>query len=203
MATPHVRIETQHGVAFGQVIKVVGSTEALGNWEAAAAPSERPLCRLLCPWRRFRLPAWTAYAWSTWESTHSGQACPIAYLVSVLSLSFCVLLLSCVTLQRSNSYIYVFPLNCASSSRATATGPACTARCSDAAAQPRRARCAGMEWAEGNQWSLSLELAPGVYDFKLVTAVAETGEAVEWEAGDNRQLKVCCCEGNVYLFGRP
>lgn len=55
-----------------------------------------------------------------------------------------------------------------------------------------------MEWAEGNQWSLSVDLAPGVYDFKLVTAVAETGEAMEWEAGDNRQLKAgsyyaCIC----------
>jgi hypothetical protein len=55
VATPHVRIETQHGVAFGQVIKVVGSTEALGNWETAAAPSECPLCRLSCPWHRFGL----------------------------------------------------------------------------------------------------------------------------------------------------
>ena len=68
---------------------------------------------------------------------------------------------------------------------------------SDAATQPRRARFAGMEWAEGNQWSLSVELAPGVYDFKLVTAVAESGEAVEWEAGDNRQLKVCRCGGYI------
>ncbi len=59
-----------------------------------------------------------------------------------------------------------------------------------------------MEWAEGNQWSLSVELGPGVYDFKLVTAVAETGEAVEWEAGDNRQLKVCRCRGCVCFVSR-
>ncbi len=59
-----------------------------------------------------------------------------------------------------------------------------------------------MEWAEGNQWSLSVELDPGVYDFKLVTAVAETGEAVEWKAGDNRQLKACPC-GDYSCFFWP
>lgn len=40
LASPQVRIETQHSVAFGQVIKVVGSVEALGNWEATAAPGK-------------------------------------------------------------------------------------------------------------------------------------------------------------------
>jgi len=43
LASPQVRIETQHSVAFGQVIKVVGSVEALGNWEATAAPGKPSL----------------------------------------------------------------------------------------------------------------------------------------------------------------
>lgn len=46
LASPQVRIETQHSVAFGQVIKVVGSVEALGNWEATAAPG-KPNCACL------------------------------------------------------------------------------------------------------------------------------------------------------------
>ena len=37
-ATQQVRIETQKGVAFGQTIKAVGSAEALGSWDTAAAP---------------------------------------------------------------------------------------------------------------------------------------------------------------------
>ena len=61
LASPQVRIETQHSVAFGQVIKVVGSVEALGNWEATAAPGKPSfaclghlrvaLNLLVLPWR--------------------------------------------------------------------------------------------------------------------------------------------------------
>ena len=39
-AAQQVRIETQKGVAFGQTIKAVGSAEALGSWDTAAAPGE-------------------------------------------------------------------------------------------------------------------------------------------------------------------
>lgn len=37
-AAAPVRITTQHAVAFGQSIRVVGSGAALGEWDPAAAP---------------------------------------------------------------------------------------------------------------------------------------------------------------------
>lgn len=49
---------------------------------------------------------------------------------------------------------------------------------------------AGMTWAEGDQWSVAVDLPPGVYEFKLVAVLGDSGEPVEWEAGDNRQLTV-------------
>ena len=33
---------TQHGVAFGETIKVVGDSDVLGNWATADAPSTPP-----------------------------------------------------------------------------------------------------------------------------------------------------------------
>lgn len=33
-----VRITTQHEVAFGEVVKAVGTQEQLGAWDPAAAP---------------------------------------------------------------------------------------------------------------------------------------------------------------------
>ncbi len=38
-----VRITTQHEVAFGEVVKAVGTQEQLGAWDPAAAPGA-PLC---------------------------------------------------------------------------------------------------------------------------------------------------------------
>ena len=46
-AAQQVRIETQKGVAFGQTIKAVGSAEALGNWDTAAAPGVRNIAAAL------------------------------------------------------------------------------------------------------------------------------------------------------------
>ena len=40
----------------------------------------------------------------------------------------------------------------------------------------------------GNRWSVAVDLPPGTYEFKLLAALGDTGEPVEWEAGDNRQL---------------
>ena len=68
-----------------------------------------------------------------------------------------------------------------------------------------------MTWAEGDHWSVAVDLPPGVYEFKLVAALGHTGEAVEWEAGDNRQLTArppgycamptACC-GDTPMQGR-
>ena len=54
-----------------------------------------------------------------------------------------------------------------------------------------------MTWEEGDRWSVAVDLPPGTYEFKLLAALGDTGEAVEWEAGDNRQLTAraagqCC-----------
>ena len=38
--TTSVTFRTQHGVAYGETIKVVGDSEYLGAWEIAAAPGE-------------------------------------------------------------------------------------------------------------------------------------------------------------------
>ena len=45
-----------------------------------------------------------------------------------------------------------------------------------------------MTWEEGDRWAVAVDLPPGTYEFKLVAALGDTGEAVEWEGGDNRQL---------------
>lgn len=49
-----------------------------------------------------------------------------------------------------------------------------------------------MEWGEGDQWLLTLDLPPGAAQFKLVAAPAKAGRggAEEWEAGPNRDLQV-------------
>lgn len=57
---------------------------------------------------------------------------------------------------------------------------------------------AGMTWAEGDEWSVELELAPGPHEFKLVV-VGPDGAASEWEPGSNRQVVVRL----VYTCNRP
>lgn len=45
-----------------------------------------------------------------------------------------------------------------------------------------------LTWGEGHVWTANVELVPGTYEFKCITA---TGEAVvEWEPGSNRILQV-------------
>lgn len=48
---------------------------------------------------------------------------------------------------------------------------------------------AGMTWAEGDTWSVELDLPPGTYEFKLVV-VREDGTSGDWESGANRELTV-------------
>ncbi len=38
--TTSVTFRTQHGVAYGETVKVVGDSDYLGAWEIAAAPGE-------------------------------------------------------------------------------------------------------------------------------------------------------------------
>lgn len=52
-------------------------------------------------------------------------------------------------------------------------------------------RAAAMEWSEGDQWLLTLELPAGAHEFKVVAAApAKHGGSVEWESGPNRTLQV-------------
>jgi hypothetical protein len=45
-----------------------------------------------------------------------------------------------------------------------------------------------MEWGEGDQWTLTLDLPPGTHHFKL--AVTRGGQPADWEGGANRSLEV-------------
>ncbi len=51
-----------------------------------------------------------------------------------------------------------------------------------------------MQWSEGDQWLLSLDLPAGSHEFKLVTVAPPAREGAcpyaDWEAGANRTLKV-------------
>ena len=46
-----------------------------------------------------------------------------------------------------------------------------------------------MEWTEGDDWSLTVPLPPGVTDFKCVVVRAD-GTIAEWEPGANRNIEV-------------
>ena len=46
-----------------------------------------------------------------------------------------------------------------------------------------------MDWAEGDNWSVSLEIPPGEFDFKCVVMRAD-GSVAAWEPGSNRTLEV-------------
>ena len=46
-----------------------------------------------------------------------------------------------------------------------------------------------MDWSEGDNWSLQLELVPGAYDFKCIVARTD-GSIAAWEPGTNRHIDV-------------
>ena len=46
-----------------------------------------------------------------------------------------------------------------------------------------------MEWTDGDEWSLTVPLPPGVTDFKCVVVRAD-GSIAEWEPGANRNIEV-------------
>ena len=48
---------------------------------------------------------------------------------------------------------------------------------------------AAMEWSEGDNWSLEVDLSPGVTDFKCAV-VRQNGSVVCWEPGANRTVEV-------------
>ena len=47
----------------------------------------------------------------------------------------------------------------------------------------------GMEWAEGDEWTVELLVPPGIYDFKCVVTRSD-GSIAEWEPGENRSFRV-------------
>ena len=46
-----------------------------------------------------------------------------------------------------------------------------------------------MDWSEGDNWTLQLDLAPGAYDFKCVVARPD-GTIAAWEPGTDRHIEV-------------
>lgn len=50
--------------------------------------------------------------------------------------------------------------------------------------------CAAMQWSAGDNWSLEVDLSPGVTDFKCAV-VRLDGSVVCWEPGANRTVEVC------------
>ncbi|KAK9835486.1 hypothetical protein WJX74_001225 [Apatococcus lobatus] len=46
-----------------------------------------------------------------------------------------------------------------------------------------------MEWSEGDNWTLQLDLAPGAYDFKCVVARPD-GSIAAWEPGSDRHIEL-------------
>ena len=62
---------------------------------------------------------------------------------------------------------------------------------------------AGMTWAEGDEWSVEVELEPGPYQFKLVV-MGPDGAASYWEPGSNREVVVSAllciaCSSELYF----
>jgi hypothetical protein len=54
---------------------------------------------------------------------------------------------------------------------------------------PRLLAVAGMEWSDGDKWSVEVGMVPGEYDFKAVV-IRQDGSIAEWEGGENRSLQV-------------
>ena len=46
-----------------------------------------------------------------------------------------------------------------------------------------------MEWSDGDNWSLQVELSPGMTDFKCAV-VRQDGSVAAWEPGANRTVEV-------------
>jgi hypothetical protein len=46
-----------------------------------------------------------------------------------------------------------------------------------------------MEWQDGDIWSATLPLSPGLHEFKLVVAAADSSSSI-WEGGNNRTVTV-------------
>lgn len=46
-----------------------------------------------------------------------------------------------------------------------------------------------MEWSDGNDWSLQVDLSPGLTDFKCAV-VRRDGSVAAWEPGANRTVEV-------------
>lgn len=68
-------------------------------------------------------------------------------------------------------------------------------RAPSAAARPP----AAMQWGEGDQWLLTLELPAGSHEFKVVTVAPPAKEGscgfAEWEAGPNRTVQARVARG--------
>lgn len=59
-----------------------------------------------------------------------------------------------------------------------------------------------MEWSEGDNWSLQVELFPGLTDFKCAV-VRQDGSVAAWEPGANRTVEVWYLQAvmcRVWLF---
>ena len=46
-----------------------------------------------------------------------------------------------------------------------------------------------MEWSDGDDWSLQVDLSPGLTDFKCAV-VRQDGSVAAWEPGANRTVEV-------------
>ena len=49
--------------------------------------------------------------------------------------------------------------------------------------------CPAMEWSDGDNWSLQVELSPGMRHFKCAV-VRQDGSVAAWEPGANRTVEV-------------
>lgn len=47
-----------------------------------------------------------------------------------------------------------------------------------------------MEWSDGDEWTLQVELFPGLTDFKCAV-IRPDGSVAAWEPGANRTVEVC------------
>ena len=173
-----VTFKAARHLPYGQVLKVVGGAPQLGDWDVGAAPGE-PRC-----------------------TGHVGGMAGMAGAFLA-----CGDLHGCSSLLRRPAGAPTLGHGCAFGRRGgrdlRGPTPACQSSCILASPAPPAHPCspchphapslpAAMQWGEGDQWLLSLDLPPGAAQFKLVAAPAkpERGGEQEWEAGPNRELQV-------------